>query len=252
MSFDIPEYMGPREEDSYTNALSVPIRDSPENVRGWRLVGIYLSCVPDAAYPPDWNIIRAAQEMDPDLRYLCARWVFKPEAKYSHGSQPQVFVRHALGRYVRHPQSEKQLFFVDRVADDHYPAPNQLDRILPDFDDEIVPPYAALCWDVYWQPWVQLTKKQFKQRFIDAPVERVRREKMALAIEMAGRQREAQKFWDRCLENISDVEWKQWLGKQRLKEKTHRAQQMSAKKAIAAQKRREAKAPKLTFDLGGH
>lgn len=247
-----PDYSGPVESLDYTQGLSVRLRDSPETVRGWRLVALRFSTIPDPCYPPDWAIIRAAQESDPDLRYLCCRWIFKPEAARADGSQERVFTRHALGRYVKHPASDKELFFVERAADDHEPAPNQLDRILPDFDNEIVPPYAPLTWDVAWHPWVQLSAAQFRERYIEAPKRKHEAEKRAVQEEMAGRRKEAQKFWDKCLETVSDSEIANWIGQQRMaKAERLRAQ----RRAIAARKERARQSRKiapLMFDLGGH
>lgn len=252
MSFEIPEYLGPTDELDYTQGLSVPIRDSPETVRGWRLVALTFSTIPDPVYPPDMAIIEAAQELDPDLRYLCCRWVFKPEAARSDGATQYVHVRHALGRYVEVPAADKELFFVERAADDHRPAPNQLDRILPDFSDEVVPEYAPLTWDVAWQPWVQLTPEQLRARYVTAPQERHAREKAEIEAEIAGRRREAQKFWDRCLENVADWEIDQYIAKNRLAKAEQMRRQRAARRAIAERARKERAITSLTFDLGGH
>lgn len=252
MSFEIPEYLGPTDNVSFSNAISVPLRDSPETVRGWRLAGLYFSCVPDPCYPPDPAILRAARESDPDLIYMVVRWVFKPEASRSDGGIPQVFTRHALGRHVTHPAAGKELFFVDMPAYADFAAPNQLDRILPDFDDETVPAYAPLEWDAYWAPWTQLTAKEFRARFVEGPKERYAREKAAVQLEIEGRRREAQKFWDKCLENVPDWEISQYIEKNRLRRAAILRKERAARTAHVKRERASIGPPKLTFDLGGH
>lgn len=265
MTFDIPAYLGPTDEESYVpeytgptdsvsyaNALSVRLRDSPETVRGWRLVSISFSCIPDACYPPDWAIVNAARENDPDLIYMVARWTFRPEGARSDGGQTQTFTRHALGRHVPVPAADKELFHVEMPADATFPVPNQLDRMLPDFDEEIVPSYGALEWDVYWNPWVQLSDKEFRQRYVVAPQERAAKEKQAVLIEMEYRRREAQKFWNKCLENVADWEIDQWIEKNRLAKAAHLRRERAARRAHNARLKAERGAPKLILDLGGH
>lgn len=77
----------------------VKIRDSFYSAPGYREIGMFYSCVPDAAYPWDPQVMREILVVAPDAIPLWVRWVFLSPQETGN-PEIVVFGRHALGRRI--------------------------------------------------------------------------------------------------------------------------------------------------------
>lgn len=90
-------------------SLSVPIHDSADYARGWKFLGEFYSCIPDAAYP--WNppIVHAIREFCPDVMPLSIRTVWQ-SSRLDGEPHTMVLVRHGIARYIRDPIAPIHIF----------------------------------------------------------------------------------------------------------------------------------------------
>src|SRR5262245_11111658 len=89
---------------SRVQSLVLPIRDSPATAPGWREVAVEYTCVPDACYPWDPEVLKAIQTFCPDVAPLWVRWVFL-SPRSDAGEQLVIFGRHGIGRRVSNPRA---------------------------------------------------------------------------------------------------------------------------------------------------
>jgi hypothetical protein len=199
--------------------LRVPLRDSPENARGYREVGIEYSCVPDVAYPWDPEMVKAIREFMPDVAPMWVQWVFlRPNSK-----EKVVFGRHALGRAIKEPGRDLLPF---RCAMPSFPCrgltfekPNRIwfihegdrDRDYPDipgtflpFNDSIVHRARESC------RYLKLSEKEYREQMEKDLILDVKevwdRRKAAGLAEREARDKDFQKYAQKLLDSISDVE----------------------------------------------
>jgi len=199
--------------------LRVPIRDSPENARGYREVGVEYSCVPDAAYPWSTEKVKAIREFMPDAVPIWVRWIFlRPNSR-----EKVVFGRHALGRSIREPGRDLLPF---KCLMPSFPCqgltfekPNRIwfihegdrDKDYPDipgtflpFNDTIVHRARESC------QYMQLSDKEFREQMkkdLLTSVEEDRdRRRAASASEREARDKDFHKYADKLLATISDVD----------------------------------------------
>jgi hypothetical protein len=203
----------------------LPLRDSPENARGYREVDIIYSCVPDSAYPWDADKVKAIQEVIPDAVPMWVQWVFlRPNSK-----EKVVFGRHALGRCIKEPGREHLPF---RCAMPTMPCngltferPNRIwfihegdrNRDYPDipgtflpFDDTIVHRAKESA------RYMKMSEREYraameKELITDVHDERARRRE-SLMDDLDARDKDFHSYADKVLEQISDVERAEYLG----------------------------------------
>src|SRR5687767_15481772 len=87
-------------------AVSVPVGDSDATAPGYLLWDRSYTCVPDAQYPWDRDVIRALRVKEPDVMPALCRTVLRYSNYYDQGrlGEPVVIVRHVLARAIRDPQ----------------------------------------------------------------------------------------------------------------------------------------------------
>lgn len=89
----------------------VPVRDSFYTAPGYREIGMFYSCVPDAAYPWDPKVMREIWKYAPDAIPMWVHWVFlSPQETGS--PEIVVFGRHALGRRIENQRGYLEPFRV--------------------------------------------------------------------------------------------------------------------------------------------
>jgi len=204
----------------------LPLRDSPDNARGYREVGTFYSCIPDSAYPWDADKMRAIREVIPDAVPMWVQWVFlRPDSK-----EKVVFGRHALGRAIKEPGRE---FLPFRCSMPTMPCqglkferPNRIwfihegdrNRDYPDipgtflpFDDTIV--HRAKESARYMQMSEKEFREQMEKELIEGPREERRRRREALDADLAARDKDFHSYADKVLDSISDVERKEYLAR---------------------------------------
>jgi len=197
----------------------LPLRDSPDNARGYREVDVQYSCIPDSAYPWDPQSVRAIREFMPDVVPMWVQWVFlRPNSR-----EKVVFGRHALGRSIEEPGRDLLPF---RCSMPTFPCkgltfgkPNRIwfihegdrNRDYPDipgtflpFDDTIVHRARESA------RYMQMTEKEFREQMQKELIDDVQtereRKKAASASEREARDRDFHGFADKLMESVSDVE----------------------------------------------
>lgn len=81
-------------------ALHHRFADSFHTAPGWRELGVEYSCIPDAQYPWDPDVMREIRKIVPDAIPMWVRWAFlSPREKGD--LYVKVFGRHAIGRCIR-------------------------------------------------------------------------------------------------------------------------------------------------------
>jgi hypothetical protein len=89
------------------HAVSVPIGDSDATAPGYLQISRTFSCIPDAQYPWDRDIIRDLRAFEPDIMPAICRTTLQYSNYYDHGrlGEPVTLVRHVLARAIRDPIS---------------------------------------------------------------------------------------------------------------------------------------------------
>lgn len=198
---------------------SMPIRDSPENARGYREVDTLYSCIPDPSYPWNPDMVKAIREFLPDVVPMWVQWVFmRPNSK-----EKVVFGRHALGRTIKDPGRDLMPFRCSMptlpCGGLHFEKPNRIwfihegerNRDYPDipgtylpFDDSIVHRARESV------RYMQLSDKEFRaamEKELITDVAEARERKKALhADERAQRDHDFHMYADKLMETVSDVE----------------------------------------------
>lgn len=80
-------------------ALHGKFADSPFTAPGWRELGVEYSCIPDAVYPWDRDVMREILRWAPDAVPMWVRWVFQSPQR-DGDVYVKVMGRHAIGRHV--------------------------------------------------------------------------------------------------------------------------------------------------------
>lgn len=196
------------------NAMPVgrPIADSPSNAPGWVDMGQQYSLAEDVEHPRDPTVTKAIQVFDPKLVPLWCRWGFlAPVTK-----ELVVFGRHAVGRWVDNPHSEKEalpgmglLNLVNQVEfiwegtifGQRDPRGSDLPGLYLPWDWRL---YSFCREKFVAQPDI----KAMKQQFIQAPLEAKQKASEATKADLAYRAKDLQKFVDKKLEEAGEVEMK--------------------------------------------
>lgn len=111
--------------------VGFPVRSRPP---GWLVEGVEFQTFPDVQYPWDPTIVKRCQAIDPRLRPLWVKLVFKRPVDDSRGWEWKVFGRHALGLYIDNPimsRSYEKLPLLRGLRDGGTP-PNLVLEILED------------------------------------------------------------------------------------------------------------------------
>jgi len=108
--------------------IGIPVRSRPP---GWLVEAVEFQTFPDTVYPWDPAIVRACQAVDPRVRPLWVKLVFKRPVDDARGWEWKVFGRHALGLKVDSPSNDRERLTVLRGFQDKSP-PNLVLEILED------------------------------------------------------------------------------------------------------------------------
>lgn len=210
-------------------APRVPYRiaDSPATAPGWREVDVAYSCVPDSAYPWDPQIMKAIQEFAPDAVPMWVHWVFLSPHETGN-PQVVVFGRHALGRRVQNMTSELEPFRCamptmpcqgltferpNRIWFIHEGSTNPEHPDLPGtflpFDGSILDraKKSAIGFRMTEREFVAMMKEEFIEKERKAKALR----KQQLDDDMAYRQRDFEAYARKQLNNVSEVEAKEYV-----------------------------------------
>jgi len=211
------------EEQVPDHKLTFQPREKPP---GWRFVGVYYTSVPDAIYPPDWNAFNALKETDPDLMYLWSKWVYLAPVDDADHYEVVIEGRHALARYRSSPWRKPVNWHLTTLGvDTPIPRPNilelHLDYDMGSSDNDFPGPYEPFDWDAYDRikskdNRMSMTAKEQARAVVRPKVEAKQRIKDHNKKELAYMNADFTKWSQGVLDDISEVEVKEQLRKQRL------------------------------------
>lgn len=193
-----------------SGTMAVPIRTTAP---GYRDRGMQITAVDDAAYPKDPAVTDALRFVDQGKGLLIPLWIRWSFLSPSDDGAERIvtFGRHAIGRYIYDPVTWRAPLDCTMPPNADFPMPNQLDRILEGRRDpryaDLPGAYLPWDWRLVYHPTIRLSIKELKQRYIDdVRARHLAAVKVQRDIE-ADLRREAQPYWDKKLEKVSDVEW---------------------------------------------
>jgi hypothetical protein len=118
---------------------------------GWRAIGAYVSAIQDAAYPVDWNIIRAIHEFDPNVMPLMVTKVYQAQT-----GEVRKYRFHAVASRRWNPDGAPGDWTRKVLTPTHFymPQPTQMDMHLEDLTKKpglgLPGEYLPFGWGVYY------------------------------------------------------------------------------------------------------
>lgn len=184
---------------------------------GWREVGMEFTCIPDALHPWDAKIVSAIRRIDPSFVPVTIRWVFL--SPHDTGNpQEEVFVRYGLARKVDDPYQVLPPMNVLMPTDNSLPRPNKLVVIFQgprkkekycDLPGDFVPFDGNILNWFYDNYGIQSPEE------VMAIIEQRRKaheqKKRSVQSEMEYIQRDIEKYAQKMLDRVSEVEIKERL-----------------------------------------
>ena len=194
-----------------------PVADSFHTAPGWREVAFELTCIPNQAYPWNPEVIKAIWKFDPTLVPIWVNWVFAPPGK---DNERVVFGRHVIGRHEASLRSDLEDFPCTMPSMPcqgiTFKKPNVLELVLMMPDNSQFPNVSDLPGDFIAFDWpiVEWLRERFKasqntqlaKDYINRQRESEEKAKQAMEDDAAYRLRDLQKFVDKKLEQVSEVE----------------------------------------------
>jgi hypothetical protein len=202
-------------------ALERPVRDSFHTAPGWREVAFELTCSPDPAHPWDPEVVKAIWRFDSGLVPMWVNWVFAPPGD---DAGRVVFGRHVLGRYEPHRKGDAPEFRVQMPTMPcqgiKFERPNVLELVLmmptntqypdaPDLPGDYIPfNWAIVEWLRERYKASQKGGKEIARDYINAQREATEKAQAARDDEMEYRRKDLEKYVNKKLEQVSEVELK--------------------------------------------
>ncbi|NIN66111.1 MAG: hypothetical protein GTO63_15735 [Anaerolineae bacterium] len=203
---------------------TLPARTDFHTARGYRYIGMFYTCVPDALYPWDPKLVKLIQEFAPDTVPMWVHWVFRTPRDIEN-EQDVVFGRHALGRVIKPARTDLVPFHCEMPTMPcqglTFERPNAIWFIHQGDsprDEYLDLPGAYLPFDgglvkKAWDSWAGADnktekewKEELKEEMINRPYREYVKQKEARAAEMAERNRDFAQYARRVIEKVSDSE----------------------------------------------
>lgn len=192
------------------------VRDSASKAPGWRDLGQEISCIPDAIYPWDRDVLRAIREFDPGVVPIWVRWMFQHE-----DGEIIKIGRHGIARRLpKSPtgMSHEELKISGYESFGAQPKPHLIEFIWQGEKDkrgsDLPGAYKPFDWSLYyWMRSNYQTKsaKQLVQEVVHNPHERSLKEKAKRDEEHDYIKADLEKYVTNKLAQVSEVEMKEHL-----------------------------------------
>ena len=178
-----------------------------------------ITLIPNSVYPPDWNVVKAIQHIDPSFVYLWVKWPFRN----ADTGEIRVMGYHGLGRIVDNPHSTPYKDW-DCVLPTYKPngvkvgKPHIIEAILYnaslDRTEGFPGRYVPFDWNVYH--WVvrnygHHSVKDLKKELIADKKEAWEKTRKKNLEELAYIDKDTSKFVDKMIDRASDVEKKEYM-----------------------------------------
>lgn len=137
---------------------------------GWRAIDAYVSAIQDAAYPVDWNVVRAIHEFDPNVMPLMVTKVYKAQT-----GEIRKFRFHAIASRRWNAGGEIPPWSRKVLTPTHFymPQPTHMDMHLEDLTQKpgkgLPGGYLPFGWGVFYglremyQEWTVEEKLQYME-----------------------------------------------------------------------------------------
>jgi len=203
-----------RRREAAAPSVSVPFTGRPVGVR-W--LGRTYSCVPDAVYPWDPDVVRAIWRFDPSARPIWVKDIFQVPLEDSDAHRVIVYGRHGIARKIENLRGLEPLQVEMPsmpVLGLRFDAPNYepvrwFDRLAPGKYPEA--PGAYLPFDFEFAKWLEMTRMPHDEALwvktfvTDKQVRELERKRQRDDMHNY-LMREVRKFTSKILENTSEVE----------------------------------------------
>lgn len=208
----------PEARRALKDEIRIPIRDSFNTVRGWRWLGITYEVAGGDPYK-DPAITSAIRIFDPDMIPMTVRESFLSPADEG-APRTEVFVRHALGRYIATPHYQHEPFACSTPPGYTGKIPNQIDlvwcgKVFGQYDPrgrDLPGPFLPWDWRLHdfvqaaWNWHKNHTVEEMKRRFIHEPIERQEAAFKKRREEQLYQLRDIQKFVTKLLSRLGEPE----------------------------------------------
>lgn len=188
----------------------------PDRTPGWTELGMEFSCVPDATYPWDVDVVRAIRAIRSDLVPMWCRWVFLSPWDKDSGQEAVVFGRHALGMVDAGLKGQPHSFICDMpempCKGISFERPNKIWCVFTGEKDkraaDLPGAYVPFGWNIYQyvDGCPELSPKELRRLTIEKKKEEASRRSAAEAAEKAYIKRDMDRYADKVLSNMSEVE----------------------------------------------
>jgi len=212
--------------------LSVPIHDTAESAPGWRFILERYSCVPDAYYPWDPDVMRAIVGLCPDAVPITIRSVWR-SSRLDGTPYDMVIVRHGIARSIRDPIAPVHHFYCEmpstpvsgrvRLSKPNYIELNWYDKQVRPWGFDLPGEYLPFDWELYYAlargrtGGRNLSASELRERLMSPYEAREKLRKEHAQKEAEDRNTDIQEYTSRRLERASDVEKKEAAGEQMAK-----------------------------------
>jgi hypothetical protein len=181
------------------------------NEKGWHLVTSEISCIPDPMYPPDRDVVKAIRARWPDLIPVWLRWVYVNK----DDGETRIIGRHGLARHVDNPHYEHERLDALMPTGERIPTPTLVEVMFEgkrDLKTMFPGEYVPFDWLIYKyveEHYATKSGKELKAE-LKAEHEEKAEQRQKAAEEQEYIQRDLDKFADKILDTISEVEMKEW------------------------------------------
>lgn len=204
--------------------IGIPLRTSPDMIRGPREIDITYSYSPDPGCERDERVTAAIRRFDPDLVPLWGRYTFVID-NLSGTKEMVTFGRHVIARRVPSPKNPLEPLKVVCTADYNGPVPNLIEliwdtRVFGQHDPrgkELPGEYLPWNWRMYkfaqeaWNFKQNNTVKQLKEKLVWKPQEVLAKAREARRKKQIELNAQLRKDAQKLLDKLSEVEVKQHM-----------------------------------------
>lgn len=198
--------------------IQVPLRDSPHTAPGWREVGMFFTMVYPPGMEPEADAVAAVRRAHPDMIPLWVNWVFRSPA--DEGDEEQCFGRHAIGRHVQDQQGALEPLKIEAMPlFKRLPKPQLLEAIFQGPKSksskwsDLPGAYQPFNWEVAgWilENYGVKTSREFYEAKVARPARARAAAERAKAEEQEYIKRDLDRFVEKQLAKVSEVEMKEW------------------------------------------
>ncbi len=201
------------------NALATPLRSVAP---GWLFQGQEITCIPSVETPWDGKVVKAIQAIDPDLVPIWVKYIYKEPADWGT-NRIHVIGRHGIGLVDKSPGTDPNPFPCEMPKGGlalgcKLERPNKIEHIFKGGEDprasDLPGKYVPFDWEVYKfikDNYRKKTFKELKQFFLTDPKARYDANQEKSIEESAYVKAQLQKYWQRKLAEVTDVETKNYF-----------------------------------------